>query len=395
MEDKMKHRIVRFSAIAALSVVLAAGCGESGPSASEVCTKRAQVVCAKRSECSRMYDIQRSFGTMQNCEAWEKQGCLESVERTGSGNTPARAEKCTLALMKQSCDDRAAGVDIPECETSKGDFKDGTACISSNQCSSSRCDVPLGMPCGKCATRLGEGGMCDSSGDCVEGLYCSRDPLGGPLAVGKCAKRQAPGMPCNAMLQCVEGDQCVGFNPDMGLDGTCRARTQKENDPCNDEKRCVSGLTCVGFSRSGMIDGLCKKPVSAENEMCDRNNRMLPTCEGRYGLYCFHVNSMDPTGTCKKLDFVKTGETCGTLADRTQVTCQNGDTCQRMIDPITNQAGAMGVCVARAASGGTCNTNGNVGPGCPVGHSCVLKTPGLGTEGTCVKRDYEMTCKKK
>jgi hypothetical protein len=174
-------------------------------------------------------------------------------------------------------------------------------------------------------------------------------------------------------------------------------------------KRCVSGLNCVGVMTSmGMVvtEGTCRASKTKAGEPCDRTNRVDVTCSGTVGLYCHHEMETDPatgmpraaaTGTCKKIGFAMTGGVCGTLMDGSSVTCQGGDACQRMTDPLTGNpiTNMPGTCVADVGEGKPCNTNGDIGPGCLPGHTCVLTNPGISTAGTCRKRVYETLCMKK
>jgi hypothetical protein len=158
---------IRLCILASIASLLATSCGgDDGPSVDEVCTKRAKVVCAKRNECSNGFDIARNFPNITACETWEKATCEQSVERTGSGNTVAVNVKCTAALQKQTCAERA--LDAPEACAFVGKLKDGTKCISTNQCASNYCDIPAGMTCGVCRKKTAAGTTCDSSGDCTE-----------------------------------------------------------------------------------------------------------------------------------------------------------------------------------------------------------------------------------
>jgi hypothetical protein len=407
--------LTRLLTVGVALAVSGCGGGDSGPSASEVCTERAKVECAKIAECSQGYAIQRSYGTMANCQADQKLTCMESVERTGSGNTPSYAATCTAAIKAQTCADRAAGVAIMACATSKGEFKDGTKCISSNQCASSYCKIPTGMDCGACATRKPEGMDCTASGECVMGLYCQRAAGALPNTMGKCAKRSAAGGPCNAVFLCDTMLSCVGFSASMGLDGVCTARAQKVNDPCNNsDKLCASGLQCVGFSASMMTEGKCMPLGAKEGDACDRQGRVAPNCDGTIGLYCnqpynmtnmttgapqYEVGSM---GVCKQRVFAKTGQPCGQAMNGDDPACDSGGTCQRplreatvnMMTVMVPDTNKQGVCVARVGVGMACNTDGNIGPGCGPGQACVRTNimSTTDTSGKCVKRDYEMTC---
>jgi hypothetical protein len=397
----MHHRIlvlfIAFSGVAALSCG-----GNDGPSALEVCTRRAEILCAKRSECTQGYDIQRSFGSLAACRRWERQACVESVERTGSGNDVNKNQRCNTALEAQTCEQRTAGTPT-ECRNEPGAFKRNAVCISSNQCASLHCKIPPGMTCGRCAERGSAGAACESGSDCAEGHFCYREG-GATTGEGTCTAFQAPGDACNGGAgdrRCGPDVSCVGFSATNGTDGTCVARTEAEGQACNSSLRCLAGLTCVGARASMNVDGMCQRTGGLEGDTCDRNAANAPGCDGTIGLYCHQLlvpgstTRLEPTGVCRRRPFAATGEPCGAvLEDRTEPVCQNGDTCQRPINPDTGapQTNMPGVCVARAASGMACNTNGDIGPSCPVGHACVLDTPGESTQGKCVKRDYEVAC---
>jgi hypothetical protein len=392
------------------------GCAKA-LTADEACTRRAQVACKKANDCTQGYSVTRDNGSLANCEANEKLTCVESVTRTGSGNTPDYSDKCTDALEKQTCADRFAGIEILACATSVGQFKDGTPCISSNQCSSSFCEIPSGADCGKCAPKLGDGKACISSGGCLRGFYCKRELAGTPpmaALTGTCAKSQAEGMPCDDVLRC-DGLQylaCTGVVRSMGavtMPGNCRKQSVAAGQPCNGlEKLCVSGLNCVGLVTmmgAVMTEGSCKAPMAKVGDVCDSRNLKAPDCDGRIGLSCKQAMMPDPlmpmrmvlvdTGLCEKRVFSKVGVTCGRQTDGSNPTCENSGACRRPIDDTTMLPNAMlpGMCVLRVGDGMICNNNGNIGPGCLPTYTCVLKMPGTtNTEGPCKKRLYETIC---
>ncbi len=379
--------------------MMAASCGggDKGATAKpdDACARRAEATCKARDMCSNGFAIARDFGTKANCVAIEKQLCLESANRPGSGVTADSADKCALALSKQTCAERATP--IPDCVTAVGKFKDGDACISSNQCASSYCDLAATDACGKCATKLAAGKACDASPDCVDGLFCHRalDAITMLQAEkGLCTAFVATSLTCNNDdKRCGEGQTCAGFSRTRQTDGLCAAVSQTDGAPCNTtDKFCTAGLVCVGMP---MMDGVCRKPLTMAGAICDRRNRMEPTCDGAVGLFCLHTVAEDPTGACAKRKLAKPGEDCGILVDGTSVVCDSGNVCQRPEDPagmpgiITYLP--MGKCVATAKDGQPCNTNGNIGPGCEPGSRCVAKMPGS-TNGSCVKRDFASVC---
>ncbi len=372
--------------------------GDLAVEAARVCKVKARVLCKKLDECTKGFAIARDFGSIDNCLADQEQICFESITRTGSGNSPAYAEACSVATERQSCDDRVAGPDPPECAYSKGQFAPGAVCISNNQCGNSYCDIPAAKECGKCAARRADGGSCDSPNDCLRGYYCKREIVMDVMApTGVCARFVVDGQPCNDVLRCDAAASCSGFDRMNGVDGVCRKRTAAEGQACNvSDRRCLIGLSCVGIvyeKRVAIADGICASLVPTEGAACDRNLRTLADCDGRIGLFCFQVPMDAGMGTCRKIPFARVGESCGRLVtgpnEGLTVGCEAGRTCQRINDPNHNKPG---ICVEKSGDNQACNTDSNVGPGCGVGQSCVLKTPGNSTEGICRKRNFELIC---
>jgi hypothetical protein len=159
-----------------------------------------------------------------------------------------------------------------------------------------------------------------------------------------CAARAAPGGACNALVPCAVGHVCVGASASMMRDGTCQAQATTEGAPC------------------------------------DPRLREGPDCRPELGLVC------DPTTlSCQRRVLVEIGQVCGTLDDGASVTCQDGATCERPLDPPTMTRPRTGVCIARAAAGSACDVQD--GPNCVPNHVCEVD-PGNATAGTCKPRDY-------
>lgn len=393
----MRSRLSSFT-MALTLVIAAVGCGSDSGSNNDggtggtggnqpldvrACTELGQVYCKRISDCSGGRAIESGYLDIKDCEARERDICLASARRTGSGNTAERQLTCRKMEAARACRG-FAGFSIPECDRSMGSFEPGQPCVSSNQCKSQACDIPTGLACGTCPMPKAEiGGPCMASADCRGGLYCKR--AAGSPDPGMCSEFLKVGDMCDgvaspAELRCGGGMECA--KPAGSATGNCVARDGQVGATCDNRMTwCGSGLNCVGLvTMQGMVvtPGKCTEPVATEGAACSTSsNGPQPTCDGNRGFTCEITDMVAMTGTCKQRLLAGKGEACG---DAPMPACKNGRTC-------TN-----GVCTDRSPAGGPCSTDTKLGPGCtPTLQACVPTISGT-SDGTCQARSYEQLC---
>jgi hypothetical protein len=139
----------------------------------------------------------------------------------------------------------------------KGALATGAACnVRLNECAVGYCQESLdasGNYVGKCVADAGsgsapvpEGGRCDISPNCAEGLYCTFDSL--------CAKTIPLGGTCADYYACQKGTYCTS-------EGVCAA--QHDSGPCGgatDFDACSDGSYCSSLDSFSGGECLKKKP---------------------------------------------------------------------------------------------------------------------------------------
>jgi hypothetical protein len=113
-----------------------------------------------------------------------------------------------------ACDTPDAKNKNPICQKA---IAQGGVCDDSDECAE-------GLTChaGKCDSGppADVGGACDDdTDDCKDGLYCKREPDAGRQKVGKCAEKKAGGQPCTDLFEC--RGECR--KPAGKPDGACAA----------------------------------------------------------------------------------------------------------------------------------------------------------------------------
>jgi hypothetical protein len=157
----------------------------------------------------------------------ECQNGLTCVGWTGSTDGQCKTPGAAGAACEQAADAGSA-LDLdygfgnhPPCAagaycvtpTCKTQGASGAACTEDQACAT-------GLTCylGKCAAMgpAGDGGACDTTVDCVQGLYCATGD--GGATPGACMPREIAGGACTTT-----GDQCKGLcvSPDGGVAGVC------------------------------------------------------------------------------------------------------------------------------------------------------------------------------
>jgi hypothetical protein len=116
-------------------------------------------------------------------------------------------------------------------------------------------DCRSGLACEEriCAARAntGEGGGCDFTGDCSEGLYC------GPEATCIMAGTTPMGSPCGTTAECVAGAICLA----EGLTGRCgEAGNGDLAGACTTDADCLAGFQCGRPLTDPVADAQCLPP---------------------------------------------------------------------------------------------------------------------------------------
>jgi hypothetical protein len=325
------------------------GTGGTGVTATKACDDEAAAVCTLRSGCGATgYEIGRNYGTEALCQSRTAQSCINSLDATGQGNTPANTETCAAAYPSEACTDFFDSNPVAACVPPAGTQATGAACGASGQCTSTWCAVTSTTVCGTCQPLPAPGATCLVQADCGRDLACATPTVtldGGVPTSGLCAAWVASGGAC-----------LTGYNP------------------------CQEGLSCVGDDETTMVMGTCQTAGATVGAACQTTHKTGPTCAD--GLVCIitqpATNSM---GTCQAITLVGAGKPCGDLGGTTITSfaaCNAGGLCQKA---APNDA--TGTCVATAADNAACDNDPSIGPPCLAPSKCVVPAGSAGTAGTC------------
>jgi hypothetical protein len=245
-------------------------------------------------------------------------------------------------------------------------------------------DVDCGGPCGKC----GDGKLCNSVGDCQNGLYCAKAD---GEAQGMCRPIKALGDGCLGAAECgpnfctdgvcCQTASCIDGCWSCALSGTgkctvhegkaCGDPTDDEctdPDTCNAMGNCQANHAAAGFACGDSSDTACTAPDTCDGAgKCKSNHAPMNTaCGSAVVDTCTAADSCDGVGNCLSHD-VGNGTLCGN-------SCV-GDT---LYAPGTCTAGvcsAQGVpCPGNYACNGAqtaCNTQCNSSAECASGTLCL------------------------
>ena len=239
------------------------------------------------------------------------QECVNFLALPGVGASIAQLDACITSLSP--C---PGGSAINDCFVRRGTLANGSACITTQQCQSGRCEG--GGACGQCMPQAKVGDSC-SENECAPDLVCDRSknpatcavpviggvgaPCGGSginfcgagllcsSTTSMCAKPGALGDPCDAgcagKLACIggvcaipkaEGAACTGGDCAYQLacdktTSTCVRILADPTEACGGTVICAVGQCYVA---NGAGDHLCPKLVD-EDMPCDDANPSV-TC---------------------------------------------------------------------------------------------------------------------
>jgi hypothetical protein len=222
-------------------------------------------------------------------------------------------------------------------------------CAYDEECSGqARCGrVGVGAS-GRCYDKAGQDGLCESSLDCQDGLFCYQGTM--PQYVCVAIPTVGPGDPCNGFtLVCDQGYYC-----DSGSD-TCEAQ-KASGESCSSLDECQDGLICDGTNRCGAglgvgqtctyYDSECAANLYCDQttDMCAARKGSSATCnssaECEASLYC------DSNGRCSSRR--APGDSCTSGND----SCQTWYACQPR---------------------GNCTVRGDVGSECYSDDQCLVR----------------------
>lgn len=245
------------AAVIAASAVLL-GCNDKAD-----CSLYATHVCDSMKSCnaSRFYAW---YGDRDTCAERERLRCEQLVSAPGSRTTAEDMDACVHDL--------ACAPIVRTCRLPRGSLEDNAACVFGAQCASGVCSVRVGdeayPACSTCHPRAAEGGQCEYTGDCEDGLYCYGSSCqrklgsGAPCTLdacvdglvcmhGVCTKRPMPGNACEV------NEDCYNW---FCADGTCQSYDEPltEDDFGRVGEACALGMRCL----AGSCDycGICNPP---------------------------------------------------------------------------------------------------------------------------------------
>jgi hypothetical protein len=283
------------------------GGGGSPVSSAQAASDAANAFCARAQACAPAY-IQLEWGDVSTCSTRFGAELAATLAATGTSDTPSQFEACAQALPGLSCDD-VLGHGIPApCRATPGSLANGAACGDDSQCSGGHCNVPTTRTCGVCTTFAAAGGSCAVDDDCDYGLQC---------AGGNCTTPVASGGTCDPTHPCLPTLVCNA--------GTCAAPG-------------AAGASC--------------NPAATQD-----------TCDSLHGVFCD-----SSTSTCITATFAQAGAACG-FASGALTLCAAGPGNATAECKGLSATSSMGVCLAPAADGASCNAT--TGPFCLAPSVCV------------------------
>lgn len=249
-----------------------------------------------------------------------------TVAAVGAGRVrydPVAALACFAAVRRQDC---TIGASAPECATVfEGTVPDGEPCVVHHECSSHRCAADPNPGCcrlGTCLPRAAAGAPCSSNEICLDGLYCERDPGGGP---DRCQPLAGPGQDCSAQVECDPALQC-----DRGGSRTC-IPPRSAGETC-----AANGPSCDRLQGFCAVDSGRCQPWHDVGQPCATND------QDRSGTCVRYAACID--GRCVQLPGL--GKPCQVRAGQgASDACRAGScidgTCQEPICPVCTVADAQ------------------------------------------------------
>ncbi|HEX4516333.1 MAG TPA: hypothetical protein VH054_22450 [Polyangiaceae bacterium] len=320
--------------------------GDSGDP-TKACNDEATALCGLRDSCSPGYDIMLVYGSTPTCVSRVAQACIGALSAKGTGNDASLVETCAGAYPSETCTSFFDGDPVAACVPTAGTLATGAACGASAQCASTYCAVTSTTVCGTCQPLPAAGTACQMQADCGRDLACATPTL----AVGDAG---VPAPKCAAFV--ASGGSCLtGYQP------------------------CQAGLSCVGDDEATMKNGTCQTSGATVGAACDGTRKTAPGCFADLGLVCIPTAKGSAVGTCKNIQIVSTGATCGAIGSMPITgfaVCGASGLCKKAASTDTN-----GTCVAAAADGAACDSDPANGPPCLSPAKCV--STGSGTAGTC------------
>jgi len=345
-------RTILASFVFGLTLAGTFGCGSAadnsnGPSAATVCADLAKAQCHLRESCSLgSFWNDHVYGDPANCETRATPSCISSLGAQDSGQTPTNIEACVALYSNYTCTDFRDNNPTGACAAPAGKRANGAACGANGQCASTFCHLAQYQTCGVCSAVPAAGAACQYGGDCGRNMACAT-PTG--ATTGTCADYVASG-------------------------GTCLTGS----------KPCQAGLACIGEDETAGTTGTCQAQANTVNAACDRSRKTAANCDAEYGLTCVPTAAKSGVGTCQAITLVASGQTCGAIGAAPitgEAVCNAGGLCVK-----ANATDATGTCVAAAADGAACDSDGALGPPCGAPARCVPSADGS-TAGTCKMPD--------
>jgi hypothetical protein len=257
--------------------------------------------------------------------------CLDSMKTTAS--------QCPTVIEKaDECDHVVAGLVGPDGE-----------CAYDEECSGqARCHHVGAGAAGRCYDRAGQDGLCESSLDCQDGLFCYQGTM--PQYVCVAVPTVGPNEMCNgSTLVCGQGYYC-----DSASD-TCTAQ-KGSGESCTALTDCQEGLICDTSNHCGAGLGV-GQTCSYYDSAC------------AVGLYC-------DTSTSACVSRKGSGATCNSSPEcEASLYCDNNDRCSSRHPGGETCTTGSDSCLAwySCLPRGTCTARGDVGSECYGDDQCLQR----------------------
>lgn len=377
--------------VACGGLLAAAGCTKSSKlDEATWCAKAAEVQCRWIYSCCNLGERLDLTGlnaheeSEATCREQLTAGCLDDWAVALASMTAGRlsfdfenANTC-LEDMQTTASQCPAVMEAPdECEHVIAGLVgiDGECAYDAECAGQARCRHLGTGASGRCYDKVGQDGLCESSADCQEGLFCYQGAMTQYVCVA--IPTVPAGEDCNgATLGCDAGYYC---DPETD---TCAARKGSGED-CNDGPECQEGLICDSSYQCGAGLGTGQDCSYGYDNQCAAS------------LYCdsmtYQCTPRKAAGaSCNSALECDAGSYCDAATDRCVARKPAGETCSTGTDSCQ----AATICLPR----GKCAPRGDVGSECysddqclerldcsPVDRICEMQPLKLGVGAFCLE----------
>jgi hypothetical protein len=275
------------------------GSSGGGTSAQKACDDSAAAYCSQLETCAPFL-VTALYGDQLTCVARNTPSCLDALQAKGAGFTGDSLEACVKARTALDCNTFLHGKPAPNACRVTGTITTSSACRWDSQCGSGYCRYASGASCGNCVTLGATGAPCTVSADCDGNLMCGTG--------GTCQPPSGNGGLCDSTHPCQQGLACLGGSCAQpgGLGATCAAKYNGADCDYDQGVYCdATSGTCKAYAvaQAGDSCGSAQPTICVGDGTCYQNKCVAPVqdgsaCNAQQGQNCM------PPSSC-------TASTCG------------------------------------------------------------------------------------